>query len=306
MSSSLTSFRKALGEAKHPVALAGAGLSAASGIPTFRGAGGLWRQHDALSLATPQAFRADPSKVWQFYHYRRSVVLRAEPNLAHVVLAKLLLDSDSARSRVIPAAQSFHLITQNVDGLSLRALSSLQSQQPGTGSDAPDVTRSDDVIEMHGNLFKTICTCCSDVRLNFDDPISPALEGTHNLESEYRPIPVDQLPRCRRPRSASASEPRCNGLLRPGVVWFGESIPGLERIQALIDRCDLILVLGTSATVYPAAGFSDHVLHHNGGKVAVFNIDPAEGCQSDSQHTNPAQWYFQGPVEKILPDILQL
>jgi NAD-dependent deacetylase sirtuin 5 len=105
------SFRKAVLEAKYPVALAGAGISAASGIPTFRGANGLWRQHDPLSLATPQAFHADPSKVWQFYHYRREVCLKAEPNTAHSVLANL--STEGVTRLVFPSAKDgFTLITQ--------------------------------------------------------------------------------------------------------------------------------------------------------------------------------------------------
>lgn len=105
------SFREAVKAAKHPIALAGAGLSAASGIPTFRGAGGLWRQHDSMSLATPQAFQVDPSKVWQFYHYRREVCSRAKPNHAHLILAKLT--TEKIAKEVFPSAkQGFNLITQ--------------------------------------------------------------------------------------------------------------------------------------------------------------------------------------------------
>jgi NAD+-dependent protein deacetylase sirtuin 5 len=111
-STQLSSFRQALSQAKRPIALAGAGLSAASGIPTFRGAGGLWRQHDAMSLATPEAFRADPSKNWQFYHYRREVCLNSEPNSAHHALARVLFDEQETK-RVFPKAErGFSLITQ--------------------------------------------------------------------------------------------------------------------------------------------------------------------------------------------------
>lgn len=85
----LSTCRQALSQSRRPLILAGAGLSAASGIPTFRGAGGLWRSHDAMSLATPQAFRADPERVWAFYHYRREVCLKAKPNGAHDVVARL-------------------------------------------------------------------------------------------------------------------------------------------------------------------------------------------------------------------------
>lgn len=236
-----------------------------------------------------EAFRRDPSKVWQFYHYRRSVVLSASPNAAHRSLARLLLGKDDSRKRLMPNAQSFHLITQNVDGLSGRALSE------NTTDKASLETATRATIEMHGNLFKTICTRCRDARIDLRQPLSEGLRGTEDITGEYRSIPTEQLPRC--------EKSKCGGLLRPGVVWFGESIPELDRIRPLVARCDLILVLGTSSTVYPAAGFADVVKHENGGKVAVFNIDdPATAGEMDDD----IDWYFAGPVEKILPEVLGL
>lgn len=254
---------------------------------------GLWRKHDALSLATPEAFQRDASKVWQFYHYRRSIVLSAMPNAAHLSIAKLLLSfeaqQDCVHSRVMPSAESFHLITQNVDGLSSRALQEIQPSHNNVSTD----TAQSSIIEMHGNLFKTICTSCGDSRIDMRQPLSDALCGTEDLSGELKSIPKRQLPRCTR------SE--CNGLLRPGVVWFGESIPELDRIQSLISRCDLILVLGTSSTVYPAAGFADVVKHASHGQVAVFNIEDAYTTDGDN-----ADWYFAGPVEQLLPEVLGL
>lgn len=217
--------------------------------------------------------------------------MSAAPNAAHLSLAQLLLSSsdDSLWKRIMPNAQSFHLITQNVDGLSGRALQEVRSAHD-TASIA-DATSS--IIEMHGNLFKTICTSCRDARIDTRQPLSEGLRGTEDISGEYRSIPIGQLPRC--------EKSGCGGLLRPGVVWFGESIPELDRIQPLIHRCDLILVLGTSSTVYPAAGFADIVKHSNHGKVAVFNIDdPSGGADSD------VDWYFAGPVEQILAEVLAL
>lgn len=136
-------FLHACSQAKYPLALAGAGLSSASGIPTFRGAGGLWREHDPLSLATPGAFRADPSKVWQFYHYRRELCLRAQPNRAHRVLGWLNGSEGEGSRRVFPSARhkGLRLITQNVDGLSRRV---------GGGGREP--------LEMYvGGWTRTIC-----------------------------------------------------------------------------------------------------------------------------------------------------
>lgn len=104
----LESFGRHLSSSTHILALLGAGLSASSGLPTFRGAGGLWRNHDATTLATPQAFAADPALVWQFYNYRRHMALQAKPNRAHVALAEL------ARRK-----RQFITLTQNVDGMIL-------------------------------------------------------------------------------------------------------------------------------------------------------------------------------------------
>lgn len=107
----LASFRQALSQSRRALVLAGAGLSAASGIPTFRGAGGLWRTHDSMSLATPGAFRADPAKVWAFYHYRRELCLNAKPNGAHEVMARLSA-RDRARQVFPNASEAPTFITQ--------------------------------------------------------------------------------------------------------------------------------------------------------------------------------------------------
>ncbi|GAC98489.1 hypothetical protein PHSY_006083 [Pseudozyma hubeiensis SY62] len=188
----------------------------------------------------------------------------------------------------MPNAESIHLITQNVDGLSGRALHEVGSLDASTLANAQK-----SIIEMHGNLFKTICTSCGDTHIDMRQPLSDGLRGTEDLSGAYKSIAAEQLPRC--------AVVGCNGLLRPGVVWFGESIPELDRIQPLISRCDLILVLGTSSTVYPAAGFADVVRHSNHGRVAVFNIeDPASSTDGD------VDWYFAGPVERLFPEVLGL
>ncbi len=120
------------------------------------------------SMTCREAFRRDPSKVWQFYHYRRSVVLSAAPNAAHMALASLLLSSKTSQNslfdRIMPNAKSFHLITQNVDGLSGRALEEVESVST-VQSSALDAARNS-ILEMHGNLFKTICTKCGDSRID--------------------------------------------------------------------------------------------------------------------------------------------
>ena len=174
------------------VAFTGAGVSAESGIPTFRGAGGLWRRYRAEDLATPEAFARDPALVWEWYEWRRELIRAAEPNAAHRALARL------------PDAT---IVTQNVDGL-----------HAGAGAA--------NVIELHGNVFRVRC-----VR-----------EGTvRDARDAFEQLP----PRC-----------RCGAMLRPDVVWFGEMLPeeALARAAAEIEAADLLLVIGTSGVVHPAAG----------------------------------------------------
>lgn len=271
-------FRAVLREAKHIIVLAGAGLSAASGIPTFRGSGGLWRTFDAIKLASPEAFADNPSRVWQFYHYRREVARAAVPNAAHKAIA-LLSTSPEELARVAPCAQTFRLITQNVDNLSIRALPSSTpiSAYP---------------IEMHGNIFRVMCTECDLVALNFDSPICQGIAGTEALFKDGEPEPqieLEDLPRCQ----------ECGALLRPGVVWFGEAVEHLDEINEMVEElCDLILVVGTSSTVMPAGMFADMVKDHD-GKVAVFNI---EKTWADDE----VDFEFVGPCEETLPRALDV
>ncbi|KIJ28072.1 hypothetical protein M422DRAFT_190241 [Sphaerobolus stellatus SS14] len=114
----LPNFKITLSKVKHIVIVTGAGLSAASGIPTFRGAGGLWCRYDAMSLATPEAFEEGPSIVWQFYHYRTRVAGRAQPNAAHCAIT-LLSSSKDELDRIVSLPESISLITRNIDGLSI-------------------------------------------------------------------------------------------------------------------------------------------------------------------------------------------
>lgn len=174
------------------VVFTGAGVSADSGIPTFRGPGGLWRNFRPEDLATPEAFERDPALVWEWYEWRRGLIRDARPNAAHEAIARL---SDAV------------VVTQNVDNLHQRAGAA-------------------DVIELHGNIFRVRCT----------------QEGTASLHTE--PFP-DVPPRC-----------ACGALLRPDVVWFGEMLPddAVVRATSLIRKSDLLLVVGTSGVVYPAAG----------------------------------------------------
>ncbi|KAH9941708.1 DHS-like NAD/FAD-binding domain-containing protein [Epithele typhae] len=265
-------FRETLQSSKHIVVIAGAGLSAASGIPTFRGGGGMWRSLDAMSLATPEAFEENPSLVWQFYHYRRTKAAEARPNAAHEVIAKM--SAPAYLKKVAPSAASFHLVTQNVDTLSR-------------------VIFPDSVFEMHGRIFDVRCTgACGHVYEDRAEPLCAALGAADAEFASYEDagtkridIADKELPRC----------PKCGALARPGVVWFGERPYHLPEINGIVFKADMCLVVGTSSTVLPASTFAYRVQRH-GGKVAVFNLDPGERDER-------ADFVFRGPCEKVLPDI---
>ncbi|EAU84564.2 sirtuin 5 [Coprinopsis cinerea okayama7 len=283
-STSIAEFREVLRNAKNIIAVAGAGLSAASGIPTFRGAGGMWRKYDAMSLATPEGFADNPSLVWQFYHYRREAALKADVNAAHLALASFSIPR--IRHTVAPGS-SFTLITQNVDGLSPRAMKCVLQGWDG-------VTLPEDppyLIEMHGRLFDVKCTQCDHVELDTSSPICEGLAGTEKLVEQAvldPEIPEENLPRCK----------KCGSLARPGVVWFGEMPHDLPLIDTLVEKADLCLVVGTSSTVYPAAGYASEV-SANGGKVAVFNYERTMG-------DDDADFLFLGGCEETLPKALGL
>jgi NAD-dependent protein deacetylases, SIR2 family len=191
------------------VVLTGAGVSAESGIPTFRGKEGLWKNFKPEELATPEAFRRNPKLVWEWYDWRRQLISKAQPNKAHKLLAQL----------------NAVIITQNVDGLHQRA-------------------GAKKVIELHGNIWRVRCTSCGKEYENYEVPL--------------REMP----PKCK----------FCNGLLRPAVVWFGESLPmdALEEAERLARSCEIFLVVGTSGVVYPA-GLLPFVAKQHGAKVVEIN-----------------------------------
>ncbi|KAL4804376.1 DHS-like NAD/FAD-binding domain-containing protein [Aspergillus unguis] len=300
VSTDIKSFQEYVKGGRRIMALLGAGLSASSGLPTFRGAGGLWRSYDATDLATPEAFEANPDLVWQFYSYRRHMALKAQPNKAHYALAEL------ARRN-----KGFITLSQNVDGLSQRANHPLGQ-----------------LHLLHGNLFTVKCTSfyCKYTRENdFTDPIVPALEipkkfsglppsssnaGTTEGATEdegdeldisnelipLEPLSRDVLPQC----------PECKeGLLRPGVVWFGEPLPTqtLDYVDNWMseDKVDLMLVIGTSSRVYPAAGYVEKA-RSKGARVAVVNMDPNDMGKGKLSSND---WFFQGDAGVIVPEILK-
>ena len=219
--------------------LTGAGISAESGVPTFRDAQtGLWARFDPQQLATEEAFRANPSLVWDWYAYRCGLIAKVAPNAGHLALADF--------GRRHPARLT--LITQNVDGLHQRAGSA-------------------GVLALHGNIF----------------------------EDKW----VDAPKACCKQDAAAAGRPpycdRCGNLLRPAVVWFGEALPlqTLDEAQAAAKSCDLMLVVGTSGVVYPAAGLA----HMAGGRVVIVNPEPTE-------LDDAADAVLRGTAAQLLPALL--
>lgn len=219
--------------------MTGAGVSAASGVPTFRGADGLWRNFRATELATPEAFARDSALVWEWYQWRRGLIAGCAPNPSHHVLARW------------SKQPGWHLITQNVDDLHLRA-------------------GSRDLIRLHGSIWELSCAAgCGRGRAKWRD--------------ERVPIPAGEL--------VCAA---CGGPARPAVVWFGEPLDADDVARAAAaSRCDVFIAAGTSAVVYPAAGFLD--VARRAGAFTV-EINPERTEASDSVHLT-----LQMPAERVFP-----
>jgi NAD-dependent deacetylase len=199
------------------VVLTGAGVSTESGIPDFRSGSGIWAGVDPFEVASIDAFRRDPARVWDFYARRLSVLADARPNDGHRALAAL------ERAGLVRA-----VLTQNVDGLHTAA-------------------GSVDVVELHGSLDSAVCPRCG-VRY-----------GRRQVEA------LLPLPRC----------PACGEVVKPGVVLFGELLPvaALERATELARSAPLLVAVGSSLEVHPAAGLLDEAAH-GGGRVAIVNREP--------------------------------
>lgn len=245
--------RALLAEAHAVLVLTGAGVSAESGVPTFRGEGGLWRSHRPEELANPDAFRRDPRLVWEWYGWRRGQVACCRPNLGHRALARWAL-----------ARPGITLTTQNVDGLH----EVVAREEAGSADPAPALP-----VELHGSLFRVRCLRC---------PYRATHRGSVNTES------VASLPRC----------PRCEELLRPDVVWFGEALEQavVERAFEAAHGADVCLVAGTSAVVHPAASLPLVTLR-GGGTVVEVNPDP-------TPLTELAAIALRGASGEVLPALL--
>lgn len=231
---------EAIRASRHVCVLTGSGISAESGVPTFREAQtGLWEKFDPQELATPEAFLRDPELVWNWYRWRRHLVARAEPNAGHLALVEL-------------ASQvgELSLITQNVDGLHQRA-------------------GSPNVIEFHGNIFEDRCF----------------VEGCI-----VRDIPETSagVPIC----------PACGGHLRPGVVWFGETIPeaALAGAMKAAANCDIFFSIGTSSLVWPAAGLTETA---RAAGAMVVEVNPNTTPLSDA-----TDFCLSGNAGTVLPQLI--
>ncbi len=221
------------------VALTGAGISAPSGVPTFRGKDGLWRNYNPQDLATPQAFARDPKLVWEWYDWRRQRIAPCEPNAAHYTLVEM--------EKMLPPGH-LAVITQNVDGL---------HQKAGTQN----------LLCLHGNIWMVRCVECG-------------------YRAEDRRVPLPEIPpKC----------PRCGGLLRPDVVWFGETLPYTVLNQAfnVVHAADYMLVIGTSAVVQPAISLA-LIAQQNGARLIEFNLEP-------TPITEEADESIFGSVDETLP-----
>lgn len=242
MDTSIRSAAELLRSASAVVCLTGAGVSAESGVPTFRDAQtGLWARYDPELLASPQGFAADPGLVWRWYMARLAGVEQAAPNAGHLALAEM-------ERRL----SGFALITQNVDDLHERA-------------------GSVNVIHLHGNIARFHCHHCG---------------LDHRVQANERT--ADQPPFCA----------ACGGPVRPSVVWFGESLPrrALAAAQDALIDCDLLLVVGTSGLVYPAAQLPS-IAKRAGAR--VIEINPQPGPLSSL-----ADICLRGPSGEILPRLL--
>jgi NAD-dependent deacetylase len=211
-------------EAKHIVVLTGSGISAESGIATFRDKDGLWAKYDIEEVATPQAFARQPHKVHEFYNLRRRGLEGVEPNKAHFALARL------EREHVAKPGRTLHIVTQNIDPLH-------------------EAAGSRNVIHMHGELLRGLCTRCA-ARFDWTGDMST----------------TSVCPGC---KSA--------GGVRPDIVWFGEMPYQMDRIAELVHACDLFVSIGTSGAVYPAAGLVSLARRSGRARTIELNLEPSEG-----------------------------
>jgi NAD-dependent deacetylase len=228
-----------LREFKRVVFFTGAGMSAESGVPTYRGAGGIWKQYDYQRYACQQAFDRDPESVWEFHNFRRGIVAACEPNPGHHTIARA--------ERLLP---SVAVVTQNIDGLHQRA-------------------GSERVLELHGSLWRVRCDRC-------------------RVREAGVEVPRTRL-RCE----------QCGGWWRPDIVWFGDYLDSsvLDLAQKFLQACDLLVSIGTSAVVHPAAVLPEIALA-NGALCVEINPEPTPASDLYQVH-------MRGPATTMLAELAE-
>ena len=231
-----------LKSAKKILFFTGAGISAESGIDTFRGKGGMWNRMKPQELASFDGFMRNPNLVWEWYQYRRKILKGTGPNPGHFAIAEFEKYIDTVT-----------VVTQNVDNLHFRA-------------------GSTNILELHGNIERNYCIDCK-TYYGMDDFLD-----------------VDEAPKC----------PKCGGMIRPDVVWFGEDLPQdiFAKAEKIAKQSDICFVVGTSAVVYPAA-YIPLSAKEGGSYVVEINIEPTE-------ITNSVDCSLTGKSGEILPELLKL
>ena len=219
--------------------LSGAGISAESGLKTFRDSNGLWEGHDVMQVATPEGFARNPELVLEFYNQRRRQLLEVEPNAAHLALAQLEKDHEVV------------VITQNVDDLHERSGSSR-------------------VVHLHGELLKVRSSYNENLILDWDADLNLGDLCEHNSQ------------------------------LRPHIVWFGEAVPMMEVAVQLVEISDIVIIVGTSMQVYPAAGLVEYAPTHS----QVYFVDPNPSLSSTEKITVFAEKATTG-IGKVISEIKQ-
>lgn len=223
--------------------LTGAGVSAESGVPTFRASDGLWEGHRIEDVASPDGWNRNPTLVWQFYNARRENVSKVKPNAGHYAFVEM-------EKRW---GNNFTLVTQNVDGLHIEA-------------------GSQNVLELHGSLRHTRCLGCE-------------LVTNRGLE------PLGDAPKC----------PLCSDRLRPHIVWFGEGLPEDVLLAAMhaARECDVLIVAGTSAVVYPAASLIPIAKRHKTTPAKVIEVNLTQTEASENADVG-----LYGPSGVMLPKLM--
>lgn len=258
---------KILKEVKKVVLLSGAGLSAESGIPTFRGKDGLWNKFNPTELATPEAFFQNPQLVWKWYIWRMHLIANSNPNPAHYAISKM--------EKVFP---HFIHVTQNVDGL---------HREAGNRK----------FLELHGYIFDGKCRYCGALYPEKEFSVIFPLSSREFLkkiseeklkEDVFRKIDGGELPIC----------PKCGEVVGPGVVWFGESLPEnvLEKAILFSENCELFITVGTSAVVQPAASLP--LIAKKRGALLV-EINPEE-----TPISKYCDFTFRESASSVLPDLI--